>query len=254
MKRWIVRTALPCVLGVALLAGCGGGGGSDGPASDTAAGLYSGQVGSGSTAREFSVLVLDSGRAYGLYTGPAGGAPAYIAGVVIGNGSTSGNTFSAATIRDFNFEGLTVTTGSLTASFSAETSISGTLSFAGVPPVPFSGSYDVDYERTPSLARLAGTYSGQVASSSGVQNGSVTVAADGSVVGTAAGCAVTGTAAPRSGANVYNLSLLFGSGCVFPSGTRLDGHAYLDETTGVLYAITPNGSLTDGILFVGTEP
>lgn len=251
MNNW-TRAALPCALAASLLAACGGG--SDAPAGGSAAGLYNGQAGSGATAREFAVLVLDNGRTYGLYTGPAGGTPAYIAGVVIGNGSSSGNGFSASTVRDFNFESLTVTTGSLAATFSARASIGGTLNFTGVPPVAFTGTYDSDYERMPSLARLAGTYAGQVASTSGVQNGSVTVAADGSVAGTAEGCSITGTAAPRPGANVYNLSILFGSGCVFPSGTRLEGHAYLDETIGVLYAIVPNATLSDGILFIGTEP
>lgn len=237
-----------------LLASCGGDGGpAPAPATPPAspAGFYVGTSGAGPTLREVSALILDNGRVYSLYSGPAGGPPTGIAGAVIGNGVTTGNTFTASPTRDFNFEAPSVTIGSLSASFTPRSSISGTVS-GGVPAVSFTGTYSPAYENAPSLTTAAGTYNGFVGFSAGSEASTVVVAANGAVSATSVGgCALSGTASLHASGNVYDVTITVGAGCVFPPATVLTGHAYLNGTT--LHSIVMNPGLTDGLIFSGTR-
>ena len=62
-----------------------------------------------------------------------------------------------------------------------------------------------------------------------------------------------GTASPRVSVNLYNISVHFlGGGCLFGTST-LTGIGYYDSANRQLYAAAPNGSRTDGFLFVGTS-
>lgn len=236
------------------LAACGGGGGGGSPApappTTTAEGLYAGTTGNG---RAFTGLVLDDGTYYVLYS-PVGNSAA-VAGVVQGTGTSTATAFTSSNTRDFNLEGLGVLPATLSATYSAKQSLAGTVSYSAGASVTLSGTYDAAYELTPSLAALAGTFTGQVASSAGVENATVTVASNGTLSGTgASGCTVSGTAAPRARGNVFNISLTFGGApCLFANQT-LSGIAYFNATAKRLYAATPNAARTDGVLFVGVKP
>jgi hypothetical protein len=235
-----------------LLASCGGDGGpapTTPPASP--AGFYVGTSGAGPTLREVSTLILDNGRVYSLYSGPAGGPPTGTAGAVIGNGVTTGNTFTASPTRDFNFEVPSVTIGSLSASFTPRSSVSGTVS-GGMPAVTFTGTYAPAYENAPSLATAAGTYIGDVGFSGGSEGATVVVAANGTITATSTlGCNLSGAASLHASGNVYDVTITVGAGCVFPPATVLTGHAYLNGTT--LHSIVMNPGLTDGLIFTGTR-
>ena len=103
------RTPIAAVIGAAvltmLLAGCGGGDDYDdgyppGNALDRAAGFYDGVNASN---RHVSVIVIETGRYYVLY-GPTGSpSSAQIEGVLVGDGTASGSTFSARTLQNLNF-------------------------------------------------------------------------------------------------------------------------------------------------------
>jgi hypothetical protein len=125
----------------------------------------------------------------------------------------------------------------------------------GVGATTFTSNYSADYDVTPSLAILAGTFTGQVISSQGVENATVTVNAVGGITGTGvSGCSVTGTATPRTNGNVFNLSLTFGGApCLFANQT-MAGIAYFDSVAKRIYGATPNAARTDGVLFVGVKP
>ena len=255
--RLIVTATAVAVAG--FLTACGGGSDDNESAAEAAqkspTGVYAGSSGSGSTLREFSVLVLDTGRFYSLYTGPAGTTPDYIAGVVVGDGSANGSNFTAATVRDFNFEDGEITEGSLSSAFVPKTSISGTVTAKTGGSIAFSGTYDTGYDLVPSLAKVTGTYTGDVVSSVGNETASLTIASNGSITGASSGgCNVTGNVATHSSGNVYDVSMTFGAGCVQPSGTTFTGHAYLDEATKELYTVVSNTATTDGVLFIGTKP
>jgi hypothetical protein len=90
---------------------------------------------------------------------------------------------------------------------------------------------------------------GQVA---GVETSTLTVNASGALSGsTSGGCSYTGTVEPHAAGNVYDVSTVFGAGCLF-SGQTFKGHAYLSGK--VLYAVVPKADLSTGALFVGTKP
>ena len=110
--------------------------------------------------------------------------------------------------------------------------------------------YDVTFEESPLLSDLAGAYSGQAVSSSGVQTVDLTVTSAGAVAGTVAGCQFTGLAAPRSDANAFDLSVTFGGApCLFANQT-LTGLAYYNPLTRQMIALAPNAGRTDGFLAV----
>lgn len=235
------------VLSLLVIAGCGGGG-SDPPPAE---GLFSGTTTSG---RGVTGLVLDDGTYYVFYS-PVG-KPSEIAGVVQGNGTSAAGTFSSSNARDFNLEGAGVLSATVSASYAAKQSLNGTVSYGVGAPTSFSSTYDKAYEATPSLAALAaGTFFGEVASSAGVENATVSVTSAGAISGSSqSGCAVTGSATPRARGNVFDISLTFGGPpCVFGVQT-LTGIAYFDSATKTLYAAAPNAARTDGVLFFGEIP
>jgi hypothetical protein len=235
------------------VAGCGGGGGDSDPppvAATSAEGLYSGTTTSG---RAVTGLVLDDGTYYVLYS-PVGSSTA-IAGVVQGTGTSNAGTFSSGNARDFNLEGLGVLAGTVSASYVAKQSFNGTVSYSAGGTTSFSSTYDANYEAVPSLAALAGTFAGQVASSAGNENATVTISSAGAISGSgASGCAVSGSVSPRTRGNAFNVSLTFGGApCLFANQT-LTGIAYFNATTKQLYAAAPNAGRTDGVLLVGVKP
>ncbi len=133
-------------------------------------------------------------------------------------------------------------------------SFNGTVTYTNGATTGFSSAYDADFDQPASLSRVAGTYTGQVALAQGVQSTNLTISATGAISGTGGGCALTGTATPRTDGNVYNLSIAFGSSpCAFANQT-FSGLAYFDATTRILYAAAPNAARTDGLLFVGVKP
>lgn len=216
------------------------------------AGFYVGTSGAGPTLREVSTLVLDNGRVYSLSSGPAGGPATTIDSVVVGNGVTSGNTFTAAAIQDINFAAPSVTPGALSATFVQQSSISGSVSTGG-PALAFTGTYSPAYATTPTLAAAAGTYNGDVGFSGGRVGANVVVAADGSITALSAdGCNLSGTAGLHASGNVYDVTITAGAGCVaFAPATVLTGHAYLNGN--VLHSFVMNPGLTDGLIFSGTR-
>ena len=236
-----------------LIAGCGGGGGDSDqqqPAATSAEGLYTGLT---STGRNITGLVLDDGTYYVLYS-PVGNSTA-IAGVVQGTGTSSAGTFSSSNARDFNLEGLGVLAATVSASYVAKQSFNGTVAYGAAGNTSFSSTYDVGYEAAPSLAALAGTFTGQVASSAGNENAAVTISVGGAISGSgASGCSLSGSVAPRARGNAFNVSLTFGGApCLFANQTLI-GIAYFNATTKVLYSALPNANRTDGVLFVGVKP
>ena len=247
-------------LGTAALAGlflasCGGGGGSGSsaptpPPASAAEGLW---VGTTNSNRAVTGLVLDDGSDYVLYS--VQGNASIIAGVIQGNGTATGGSFSSSNGRDFNLEGLGVLAATVSASYNARQTLNGSVSYSVGAPTTFTSTFNTNYDVTPTLAAVAGTYSGQVAFSLGVENATVAVSGAGALSGAgASGCAVSGSVTPRSRGNAYNLTLTFGGSPCFFTNQTMSGIAYFDSATRRLYAVTPNASRTDGVLFVGVKP
>lgn len=232
------------------MAACGGGGDDSQSAGPSPAqGLWLGSTANG---RTVTGLVLSDGTYYVLYSrvGNAG----VLGGVVQGTSSASGGTWSSSDARDFNIEGVQVLSATLTGSYSTKQTLSGTVGYSSGTSTAFSANYSNAYESAPSLSAVSGSYSGNIALSQGVQGASVAVSTSGAITASANGCSATGTAAPRSDGNAFNIAITFGSSPCFFAGQTFTGIAYYDAATKRLYAAAPNAARTDGVLFIGTKP
>ena len=247
---WVVSIVL-----ASTLVGCGGGGGDSGTVASASATAPSAQglwTGTTNNNRSVTGLVLSDGSYYVLYA--AAGSPNTVAGVVQGNGSLSGSTFSSSNGRDFNLEGAGVLPVTVTATVATKQSFNGTVSYGNNVATTFTTTYDASYENTPSLSSLAGTFSGQVALSQGVQTATFTISPAGTVNGSGNGCSFTGSVTPRTDGNAYNVRVTFGASPCFFTNQTLSGLAYYNTQTKRLYAAAPNASRSDGVLFIGSKP
>ncbi len=143
----------------------------------------------------------------------------------------------------------------IAASYAARQSLNGSIMYPGANGATFTSTFDPAYDTTPSLASLAGTYTGQAGSSGGVQSATVTVASNGVFTGVEAdGCTFTGTASPRVRGNIFDQSVTFGGAPYEFAGSTLVGIAYLDVPNRRLYGAAPVSNRTNAVIFSGTKP
>ena len=260
----IIQKPVASILAVTLILAVGGCAGesdsnpsptSPAAAADSAEGLWPGSTNNN---RTFVVAVLDDNSYYALYSAP--GSPNVIAGFVQGTDTSNNGSFTSANAKDFNLEGLGVLDATIAGTYVTGQSHNGALTYSVggvmVPGPNFTSTFDPAYNTTPSLASLAGTYTGQLGISSvgsPVPPATVIMAANGTLAGADAnGCTFTGTATPRIRGNVFDGSITFGAApCLF-AGTTLNGIAYVDVPNNRLYIATPTGTRADGVLFSGT--
>jgi hypothetical protein len=257
-RRTPVATAIVAVaVSTMLLAGCGGGGDyyddggpPPGPALDRAAGFYEGLNASN---RHVSVIVIETGRYYVLYGPTSAPSSTQIEGVLVGDGTASGSTFSSSTLQNLNFTNQTNVAGSMAATFLLRSYFDANLAYVGGATDAFNADYSLRYEDVPSLVLVAGNYSGQLASLVGVPNANMTISSSGAVsIAATGGCTAGGTILLHPFGNVYDVNLTFGAGCP-AAGLTLSGHAKYDTTTGSLTAITTTPAITNTVLVVATK-
>jgi hypothetical protein len=250
------RFAAP-LIAACLLVACGGGGGDAGSTPPVPTVIPEGLwIGSTSTNRTITGLVLDDGTYY-LFYSPAGNAN-LIAGVVQGTGTGTGQNgfFSSSNARDFNIEAPpSVLSATIQGNFTLRVTLNGTVDYGTNGSVAFATSFNPAYDLIPSLGTLAGTYTGQVASTAGVETATLTITASGAFSGVSSGgCNFSGSAAPRSRGNVYDITVLFGQPPCVHVAQSFSGIGYFDALTKRLSAAAPNSARTIGVLFVGTKP
>jgi hypothetical protein len=256
MRLFKVTRSFSVFAAAVALASCGGGGGSSSgvapppPDLGTAEGLWNGTTADG---RSFSGLVLDDGTYWFLYS--AAGNTAVFAGAVQGTSTSSGGKFTSSNGLNFSFEGAGILSFTMSGTYTANAQLGGTLTYASGTNT-FTSSYDTDYDLLPSLATIAGNYSGQaVTVNSAVEATTVMVASGGAITGTSAGgCSFTGSAMPRASGNVYDITVTFGGGvCDNGTGT-VTGVAYYVAAKNELIGTALNSARTNGFIFVGTKP
>jgi hypothetical protein len=213
------------------------------------AGLWKGST---STGRTVNGLVFADGSYYILYS--AVGNATLLGGVVQGTGSTSGTSFSSSNARDFNVEGYGVAAATVAGTVVTRSSFGGTVVYPSASTLVFNSSYSSQFELVPTLAAVAGNYTGQVAFSAGVQSIALNLSTTGVISSTSNGCTLSGSATPRSDGNAYVLSLRFGPAPCFFSNQTLTGLAYYDAAAKRVYAAAPNAARTDGVVFLGVKP
>ncbi|WP_280156402.1 hypothetical protein [Piscinibacter sp. XHJ-5] len=244
MRTMIHRSALACLVA---LAGCGGG--DDEPAAAApVAGLYEGSGGSQPASK---LLILDTGRYYLVY-GLNSASAAPVGGVVVGDGTASGTSFSSSNAHDFDLQAKALLTATLATTLVPATSAATTVTHAAGGTASYSGSFDPASSAGASLSALAGTYGGELAGLGGTDASVLTVDGSGALAGGGSGnCTYAGIAQAHGSGNVYDIRLTFGSDC--PSaGSTLRGHAFLSGKT--LYAVVVSGDLATVALFAGVKP
>ncbi|MEX5212754.1 MAG: DUF5050 domain-containing protein [Nitrospiraceae bacterium] len=237
------------------LAGCSSGGdqGTSAPpvSAVTAEGLWTGTT---TTARTVTGIILDNGSFWVLYSAPNNSS--IIAGGVQGTSSSSNGNFSSMDARDFNLEGGGINNATIAGNYVAKQSLSGTITYPSLnQAVAFSGVYDAAYDLTPSLATIAGSYSGTAAVVGSIgESATVAISQSGAVSGVGnSGCTFTGTVAPRAKGNVYDVTVTFGGGVCSNGNSTVTGIGYFDAGSNRLYSAAVNSARTNGFIFVGTK-
>lgn len=215
-----------------ILVACGGGGGGGASTDSTttsnsgqkAEGVYEGTLTTGETV---NILALENDEVYVLYGQNSGGS-LRVYGFDWAQGTSKNGTYSASVVKDYYYTGA-VTTGSVVASYIANTSFNGTATINGVrvgfTSAPPTNSLYI-YNTPAMLSAVAGSWTGTLLSG---EAGIVTISTSGALTANFKGsysgtCTATGSVLPRnSGKNVYDLSLTFGSApCLLP-GTTVGG-------------------------------
>lgn len=206
-----------------LLTACGGGGGDEAPADPQ--GFW--------TVDETGMLVTSSGEAWLISLT----SPTFT--LAKGQIATSGNNVSGSFIR-YSSPPLSF---SVSGVVQPKTSLTLTATAAGESPISRTLSYGIDYDGTPSVAGLAGTYT----VSSG---GTATIDAAGQVSAsnTDSGCALSGqVTADASGKNFYRLQLTYSGVSCVANGITASG-ILARETSTILLGAMVSGSYGDAFM------
>lgn len=241
---------------VIFLSACSGGGDSSSPppsstppvASATSPeGLWNGTT---STGRSFGGLILDDGSYWFLYS--VIGSPNVVAGVVQGNETSQNGSFTSSDAKDFNLEGLGVLNATLVGTYVMKQTLNGTIAYQIGQQATFTGVYDANYELTPDMNAVAGTYSGMTPTNETV---TVTLTAAGEISGSSSsGCSFLGSFVPRANGNVFNVVVTFGGGVCANGTNTVKGVAHFDAATNILRSAALDSSRTNGFLFIGSKP
>jgi hypothetical protein len=214
----------------------------------TAEGLWSGTT---NTNRTLTAAVLNDGTYYFFYSAAAN--PNQIAGVIQGIGTSNNGSFTSLNTKDFGI-GVSLFDATISANYAARQFLNGSITYSGADTVTFTSSYNSAYDTAPTVASLAGVYTGQAGNSGGLQTANVIATADGTFTGTEQnGCTFTGKTTARTRGNVFDQNITFDGTLCFFSGSTFQGIAYFDISTRRLYMIAPNSLRTDAAIFSGTK-
>jgi len=195
-------------------------------------GLYKGIT---NDQRSFASLVLDDGSFYTIYSGVNN--PLIAAGGIRGtykaeNQSPTKNDPAAFWITDAVDTDLEAQRTQLYA-------INGTyVEKQYIQSTGFVANYSSDYELTPNLADIAGKYIGKSGSISISETVTFDINGSGDLTGTGdSGCNFSGTIKPRTGGNVYNVTITFGASPCRYAGATVTGVSYFDRASNIAYAM-----------------
>lgn len=233
-------------LASALLAGCGGGGGSDSNGDPVEpAGAYVGRMTTSARTLDFQLLLRKNGQAWAMY-GSQASSILYVSGFVQADAvsvSRNGSRVASNRLRDFGVS--PAAQGTTTIDITPSKSIRGSFDIGGTSN-GFSGS-EMDgslyvYARAASLSDLSGAWSLTALTGEGI---AMSISATGAISGTSAlGCQFVGTAVPALDENVFDVSINFGpSPCVLPN----------QPGTGIA-VVSPLATGDTQLIFAGVDP
>lgn len=255
MRTFLRSAATLVLLG---LTACGGGSGSTNtqqtpppPQVGQAQGVYEGSL---STGYSFDAIVLPNDSFYAIY-GTVAGDTLLIQGLVYGTGKESGTSITG-TMTDFEYPGTPIGTASLSGTFAAGSSLSGSLTEGGLNET-FSGSVpptsQFNYNTAAQSSTITGSWNGSLMDG---ESASIVIDGSGNVTGISSlGCSFTGTAKPDgSGKNFYDVTLTFGASPCVAAGQTATGVGVvetLSDGTLQLLAGLSNSGNTLATVYVG---
>jgi hypothetical protein len=247
---------LCCALTATALSACGGGGGDSNSGAvafvqpDVSGGVAQGLYGGTDSAGDLvSGVVLDTGVFYFVYVNQTSNT----LGLIQGTASRSSGSLKSTDAINYLIGQKVVGGDNIAFSYAAQSSISGTVTpSAGGAALTFTANYSPVYDQAPSLANIAGTYTGAAGSVRGEETASVTITAAGAVSGQgASGCLFSGTAAPHGSKNVYDVTIAFGGApCLYP-GRTLTG--VLSADGNALLAVAPLPDRSDAFVLAALK-
>jgi hypothetical protein len=215
-----------------------------------ATGLYKGVTSNG---REVAGVVLDDNSFYAIYSGV--NSPCCTGGAVQGTVRAEAGSFSVTDAVDVNIEGLGTQLASVSGTYGQKQFINGTIVYpASSQTVTFSANYSADYENTPTLSAIAGTFAGKANTVKGAERITFSISATGDLSGSGtSGCTFSGTVTPRSSGNVYVTTIQLGAApCAMP-GATLTGISYFDRTTGLDYTVASAPGPINKLIVIATK-
>ena len=234
------------------LSACGGGGSSTpapapAPAPNvSAAGVWQGIAKpSGYTV---DLVVMPNNKMYTVFGNNLSGGGLAAIGADFGTASTSGSALSGSFTEYFYNN--TYTTGTLTGTVVANTSISGSSTFANGTTGTFAltplSSSTYNFNTPAVLSSITGSWSGTLLN--GISS-SITIDSVGTLRGTASTCSFLGTILPDpSGVNVYATTITSGTGCVNPGDVQTGiTVSYLTNTGTRQLVLSVNSALTGNV-------
>ncbi len=189
----------------------GGGGLGDGSTQTTTKvtidGFYAGQTDSGESV---TGVILPDNSYFLLYS--AANDPAVFAGAIFGQGTSQNGSFSSASAHDIKLDGHAQNV-TLSASLDPKKSFNGTLAYPNNTSATFTSSYHAGGDSLPTLAALAGVYTGTIAIPGNAEPLTLTVASDGSMNGPLlCDCNLSAVAQPSGTSNTYSVMIDFAGG------------------------------------------
>jgi hypothetical protein len=189
------------------------------PQGNSPQGVYSGTSSRGSS---FEALVLPDNSFWALY-GTTSGNTFFVEGVMQGNGSYTGNNYSASGLDYYYLDPQYVYAFSVNATFVPGSSINGTVTDSASGTSSFNAKMmltsSFNYDATPTLSDIAGSWNGALL---GNVPANASIQSDGTFAGSSQGCNFSVSITPDpSGHNFFDVTITYGSGsCYFPGVTQ----------------------------------
>ena len=271
-----IRLLAVTTISALLLAACGGGGSSSAGSPSTTtqpsvtsspppvttlvaptnviSGVFDGKNDSG---QPVTAMLQNDGSYLIVYSGAT--APQTVLGAIVGTGTLTNGSFSSSNGLDLNLVGNVTQTPqavTLSASYTQQQSLNGSLSYTSSgKTATFTSVYNNSYTTLPSMATLAGAYTGSIATKDlNEGNVALTIAQDGTVTGQlSCGCKINGTLAPRTDGMAYVANLSMVGGDHILSNKTFAGNVYLDTVQKRLYIVGNIVGTTDTVVFVGAK-
>lgn len=227
--------------------------GNDGnrPVASLAQGYYVGMTTPGQ--REVGI-VRDDGVFWIAYDRGTPGLGGFVSGTSTTSGTQASGTFTSTDAIRYDFAQRTSDAERVDANYVYKDCLCGrSTNASGTVGVEFGSTYQGLYERQPTLAALAGTYSDGVAQTL-VDDQGVTLQIDaGGTLNarTANACTLTGTFQPRTVGNLYDVTVTAGPAPCATPGTVYAGAAVLDS--GKLLVMATDASRQAALVLTGTR-